>query len=201
MRQSHVAGERMFVNYAGTTLEMVEGTTGEVRICQLFVATLRASNYTYAEATLTQRLVDWIGSHVRAFASFGGVTTHVAPDNLRSGITKACFYEPAIVYAKNRRASAVGSRPHGKARLRGPPHLMGCDPAGPKALRERRARPIRECGCLNTSPARIVSAYRTYAEMAAHYGTAIGSYVSGNIAFENELLGSAIKGGWKRGRA
>ena len=72
MRQQHVAGERMFVDYAGTTLEVVDGATGEVRVCQLFVAVLGASNYTYAEATFTQRLVDWIGSHVRAFAALGG---------------------------------------------------------------------------------------------------------------------------------
>ena len=96
MRQLHVAGERMFVDYAGTTLEVVDGTTGEVRVCQLFVAALGASNYTYAEATFTQRLVDWIGSHVRAFAFFGGVTAQIVSDNLRSGITKACFYEPAV---------------------------------------------------------------------------------------------------------
>jgi transposase len=96
MRQSHVAGERMFVDYAGTTLEVVDGTTGEVRVCQLFVAALGASNYTYAEATFTQRLVDWIGSHVRAFAFFDGVTAQIVCDNLKSGIVKACFYEPAV---------------------------------------------------------------------------------------------------------
>ena len=96
MRQLHVAGERMFVDYAGTTLEVMDGTTGEVRVCQLFVAALGASNYTYAEATFTQRLVDWIGSHVRAFAFFDGVTAQIVSDNLRSGITKACFYEPAV---------------------------------------------------------------------------------------------------------
>jgi transposase len=84
MRQHHVAGERMFVDYAGTTLEVVDGTTGEVRTCQLFVAVLGASNYTYAEATFTQRLVDWIGSHVRAFAFFGGITAQTVSDNLRS---------------------------------------------------------------------------------------------------------------------
>ena len=96
MRQLHVAGERMFVDYAGTTLEVVDGMTGEVRTCQLFVAVLGASNYTYAEATFSQRLVDWIGSHVRAFAFFGGITAQIVSDNLRSGITKACFYEPAV---------------------------------------------------------------------------------------------------------
>ena len=81
----------------------MDGTTGEVRVCQSFVAALGASNYTYAEATFTQRLVDWIGSHVRAFAFFGGVTAQIVSDNLRSGITKACFYEPAVKADRHRR--------------------------------------------------------------------------------------------------
>src|SRR5436305_1185753 len=55
-----------------------------------------ASNYTYAEATWTQALSDWIGSHTRSFAFFAGSPTMVVSDNLRSGITKACFYEPAV---------------------------------------------------------------------------------------------------------
>jgi transposase len=96
MRQSHVAGERLFVDYAGTTLEVIDGTTGEVRTAQLFVAALGASSLTYAEATWTQGLSDWIDSHTRAFAFIGGVPAMVVSDNLRSGITKACFYEPAV---------------------------------------------------------------------------------------------------------
>jgi transposase len=96
MRQSHVAGERMFVDYAGTTLEVIDASTGEARTAQLFVAALGASSYTYAEATWTQGLSDWIGSHTRTFAFIGGVTGMVVSDNLRSGITKACFYEPAV---------------------------------------------------------------------------------------------------------
>ena len=96
MRQSHVAGARTFVDYAGTTLEVIDAATGEVRVCQLFVAVLGASSYTFAEATFTQRLVDWIGSHERAFAFFGGVTAQIVSDNLRAGVAKACFYEPAI---------------------------------------------------------------------------------------------------------
>jgi transposase len=95
MRQSHVAGERMFVDYAGTTLT-VYASTGEVMTAQLFVAVLGASNYTYAEATWTQGLSDWIGAHTRTFAFMGGVPAMVVSDNLRSGITKACFYEPAV---------------------------------------------------------------------------------------------------------
>jgi transposase len=96
MRQSHVAGERMFVDYAGTTLEVIDASTGVARTAQLFVATLGASSYTYAEATWTQGLSDWIGSHTRAFAFIGGAPAMVVSDNLRSGITKACFYEPAV---------------------------------------------------------------------------------------------------------
>ena len=96
MRQTHVAGERMFVDYAGATLLVIDASTGEARTTQLFVAVLGASNYTYAEASWTQGLSDWIGSHTRSFAFFGGVPTMVVSDNLRAGITKACFYEPAV---------------------------------------------------------------------------------------------------------
>jgi transposase len=96
MRQSHVAGERLFVDYAGTTLEVIDASTGAAMTAQLFVAALGASNYTYAEATWTQGLADWIGSHTRTFAFIGGVTAMVVSDNLRSGITRACFYEPAV---------------------------------------------------------------------------------------------------------
>ncbi|MCP5092481.1 MAG: IS21 family transposase [Gammaproteobacteria bacterium] len=96
MRQTHVAGDKMFVDYAGQTIEIMDGLTGEVHDAQLFVAVLGASSYTYAEATLTQTLPDWTGSHCRAFAFFGGVTTQVVSDNLKAGIAKACFYEPAV---------------------------------------------------------------------------------------------------------
>jgi transposase len=96
MRQTHVAGERLFVDYAGTTMEVIDAATGGVITAQLFVAALGASNYTYAEATWTQGLADWIGSHTRAFGFFGGVPTMVVSDNLKSGVTKACFYQPAV---------------------------------------------------------------------------------------------------------
>src|SRR6185503_4435407 len=85
MRQSHVAGERMFVDYAGTTLEVIDASTGEALTAQLFVAALGASSYTYAEATWTQGLSDWIGSHTRTFAFIGGVPAMVVSDNLPVG--------------------------------------------------------------------------------------------------------------------
>jgi len=96
MRQSHVAGERMFVDYAGTTLAVIDASTGEAMTAQLFVAVLGASSYTYAEATWTQGLSDWVGSHTRTFAFIAGAPAIVVSDNLRSGITKACFYEPSV---------------------------------------------------------------------------------------------------------
>lgn len=96
MRQDHKAGEKLFVDYAGQTLPVVDRKTGEVGESQVFVAVLGASNYTYAEATWTQGLTDWIGSHVRAFEFFGGAPEVVVPDNLRSGVSKACFYEPDL---------------------------------------------------------------------------------------------------------
>ena len=96
MRQHHVAGEKMFVDYAGATLEVIDPKTGEIRQAQLFVAALGASNFTFAEASWTQGLADWIGSHCRAFGYFGGVTAQIVSDNLKSGVTKACFYEPTV---------------------------------------------------------------------------------------------------------
>ncbi len=89
MRQHHVAGERVFVDYAGTTLPVIEGTTGKVRQAQLFVAALGALSLTYAEASWSQSLSDWIGAHCSAFTFFGGVPAQVICDNLKSGVTKA----------------------------------------------------------------------------------------------------------------
>ena len=86
MRQDHRFGEKLFIDYAGQTVAVVDRATGEVHQAQIFVAVLGASNYTYAEATWTQGLKDWTGSHQRALHFFGGVPEIVVPDNLRSGI-------------------------------------------------------------------------------------------------------------------
>jgi len=96
MRQEHKAGEKLFVDYCGHKTPVVNPLTGEIREAEVFVAVLGASNYTYSEATWTQSLPDWIGSHQRAFEYFGGVSEWVVPDNLRSGVSKACRYEPDI---------------------------------------------------------------------------------------------------------
>ena len=96
MRQTHRAGEKLFVDYAGQTVPVFHSATGEVREAQIFLAVLGASSYTYAEATWTQQLPDWINSHVRAFNFFGGVTEILVPDNLKSGVSRACRYDPDI---------------------------------------------------------------------------------------------------------
>ena len=96
MRQEHRAGEKMFVDYAGHTVDVYDLQANQMREAQIFVAVLGASNYTYAEATWSQTLPDWIGSHCRSFAFFGGVPQLVVPDNLKAGVNKACFYEPDI---------------------------------------------------------------------------------------------------------
>ena len=94
MRQLHRAGEKLFIDYCGPTVPIVDATTGELRQAQMFVAVLGASSYTYAEATWTQELPQWIASHQRAFEFFGGVVELLVPDNLRSAVTKACRYDP-----------------------------------------------------------------------------------------------------------
>jgi transposase len=97
MRQTHVAGDKVFVDYSGKKLfSIVDPATGEVRDAEIFVAVLGASSYTYAEVTWTQALPDWIGSHVRMFEFFQGCPRLVVPDNLKSGINKPSFYDPEI---------------------------------------------------------------------------------------------------------
>jgi len=108
MRQEHRAGEKLFVDYAGQTVAVTERATGEIRQAQIFVAVLGASNYTYAEATWTQTLPDWIGSHVRAFEYYGGTTDELIPDNLKSGVTYACFYEPYLNTTYEKMAAHYG---------------------------------------------------------------------------------------------
>ena len=96
MRQTHRAGDKLFVDYAGQTMPVIDPKSGEMVDAQIFVAVLGASNFTYAEATWTQGLPDWIGSHVRAFNYFGSVPAIVVPDNLKSAVHLAHRYEPEL---------------------------------------------------------------------------------------------------------
>ena len=96
MRQTHLAGEKLFVDWAGDTMPVFDPTTGAEYCTHIFIAALGASNYTYAEARWTETLPDWIGAHVNAFTAIGGVSKALVPDNLKAGITKPSRYEPGI---------------------------------------------------------------------------------------------------------
>lgn len=96
MRQLHRAGEKAFVDYSGDRPSVTNPQTGEVTPVELFVGVLGASNFTFAEAALTQQLEDWLMSHVRMFESFRGVAAAVVPDQLKSGVSGSCAYEPAV---------------------------------------------------------------------------------------------------------
>jgi len=96
LRQPYRAGEKLFVDYAGQTIPLTDSETGEIHEAEVFVATLGASNYTFAEATLSQTLRCWIESHIHAFEFFGGVPEILIPDNLLSAVTHPCRYEPDL---------------------------------------------------------------------------------------------------------
>jgi transposase len=95
MNQVHRASETLFVDYAGKNPTVIDATTAMVIALELFVAVLGASNYTYAEATRTQQVPEWIASHERAFQFFGGSPPVIVPDHLKSGVVP-CRYEPGV---------------------------------------------------------------------------------------------------------
>lgn len=127
MRQRHAAGERMFVDYSGTRMTVTDPATGAARPAEIFIAVMGASNMTYAEATWSQTLPDWIGAHTRAFAAFGAVPALVVSDNLKSGVIRACFYEPEINRSYAEMAAHYGTailparpyKPRDKAKVEG----------------------------------------------------------------------------------
>ncbi len=96
LRQEYPAGEKLFIDFAGKTIPITNRYTGQITQAEIFVAVLGASNYTYAEAVESQNLPSWIGAHTRAFEYFGGVAALLIPDNLKSGVSKACWYEPEL---------------------------------------------------------------------------------------------------------
>ncbi|WP_143821156.1 DDE-type integrase/transposase/recombinase, partial [Motiliproteus sp. MSK22-1] len=108
MRQLHRAGEKLFVDYCGPTMEVVNPDTGEVRQAQVFVAVLGASNYTFSCASWSKNQADWLNAHVQAFEFFAGVPELVVPDNLKSGVSKTHRYEPDINPAYQQLASHYG---------------------------------------------------------------------------------------------
>lgn len=96
MRGNHKAGEKLFVDWAGQTVPITDKKTGETRPAYLFVAVLGASNYTYAEASLSQDLSSWINAHCRTLAYLGGVPHIIVPDNTKTAVNKVSYYEPEL---------------------------------------------------------------------------------------------------------
>jgi len=96
MRQHHRAGEKMFVDFSGDGIDIVDPRTGEVKTAKLFVAVLGASNFTYVEPVLSEDLPTWISCHIHAFVYFGGVAEITVPDNLKSGVRRPDFYDPDL---------------------------------------------------------------------------------------------------------
>lgn len=97
MRQTHAAGDKLFVDYAGDTVPVViDRLTGERRAAHLFVAVLGASSLSFAEASWTETLPDWIAAHVHALEAFGGAPTLFVPDNARVAVIRACLYDPQV---------------------------------------------------------------------------------------------------------
>jgi transposase len=110
MRQAHAGGDKLFVDYAGDTVPVViDRLTGETHAAQIFVAVMGASSFTYAEATWTQGLGDWIGAHTRTLAFLGGVPKLLVPDNAKVAIIKACLYEPQVNRTYTEMAAHYGS--------------------------------------------------------------------------------------------
>ena len=109
MKQNHKAAEKGFIDYAGTTVPIINHQTGEVRPSQIFVMSLGATHYTYVEATWTQGVRDFLSSHIRAFEFFGGVPQILVPDNLKSAVTMASRYEPTLNHSYREMAKYYGS--------------------------------------------------------------------------------------------
>jgi len=172
MRQTHLAGDKMFVDYAGQTAPVMDSLTGEIRQAEIFVAVLGASSYTYAEATWTQQLPDWCAAHVRAFTFFGGVPNLLVSDNLKSGITKACFYEPRAnsTYAEMAAhyataiAPARPRRPRDKSKAE-----VGVQIVERWVLARLRNRTFTSLAALNAAIAELVAALN--ARTTRHLGT------------------------------
>jgi transposase len=169
MRQHHVAGDKVFVDYSGKKISIVDPKTGEVREAEIFVAVLGASNFTYSEATWTQTLPDWIEAHVRMFRFFGGVPRLVIPDNLKSGVHKASFYDPELNRSYGMMAAHYGVgilparpyRPRDKAKVE----------AGVRFV-QRRQTHIQQYSRSDLARARRESAASSLSQEASSFGSA-----------------------------
>jgi transposase len=125
MRQTHLGGEKVFVDFAGDTIDVIDPSSGEVQSMKLFVAAMGASNYTYAEACPSEGLADWIRVHINLFAFLGGAPTFVVCDNLKAAVTNPDRHDPGLNRTYAEMASHYGTailaarprRPKDKAKV------------------------------------------------------------------------------------
>jgi transposase len=150
MRFEYPAGERMFVDFCGDTLPITDPDTGEVCEAQVFVSALAASGYMYVEARGSQDLASWLGTHVHALEFYSACPRVVVPDNLKSGVTKACWYDPdlnpsylELAQFFNVSICRAGRTTQGTklAHLTAPRQLDGTSSPGFKELRRVRTKP------------------------------------------------------------
>ena len=194
MRQHHVAGDKVFVDYSGKTVPIVDRLTGEIAPAQIFVAVLGASNYTYAETSWSQALPDWIGAHVRMFGFFQGGSRLVVPDNLNAGIHKPSFYDPEVNHTYARMAAhyeigflpARPRKPRDKAKVEAgvrfaQSYILGrlrhltffslaeCQTAVHEALTRINERPMRRLGVSRRALFEVIERPALQALPAAEY--------------------------------
>ena len=150
MRQVHRAGEKTFIDFSGKRPSLVDRRTGELRPVELFVSVLGASGFTYAEATRTQQLPDWVDAHIRMVEYFGGATTMWIPDQLKSAITRPCRYEAGVNrtyedlaahYGRGRHPGAAEetSRPSSSS-VRSTPRSASCSTSSQRPADEEAGR-------------------------------------------------------------
>src|SRR5919199_1154907 len=96
LRQNHVPGEKMFVDWAGDTIPIYDRSSDQIGAACVFVSVLGFSSYTYAEATANEQMEAWLGAHMHALEYYGGAPRLVIPDNTKTGVTKACRYDPDL---------------------------------------------------------------------------------------------------------
>ena len=126
LRQVHLPGEKLFVDWAGPTIP-IHQADGTVRGAYLFVAVLGASNKTYVEAFGDMKLASWITAHCHAYAFFGGVAKVLVPDNTKTAVLQPCRYEPLLHRVYQEMAAHYGAtiiparikKPKDKAKVEG----------------------------------------------------------------------------------
>lgn len=204
MRITHHAGEKLFVDYSGLTVPWVDKKTGVLHKAEIFVAVLGASNYTFVEAAESQSLRHWISAHIRAFEFFGGVTTCIVPDNLKSGVTQPHLYDPDTNFTYQEMANYynVAVIP---ARVRSPKDKSKVE-VGVQGIQRWILAPLRDCTFFSIAEINAAIAPLLQAYNARPFQQLVGSRYSQFLEIERPTLKSLPShryqfAYWKRAKA